>query len=126
MSTKTETQHTAEFLIAESPGTISRDEATVTVPASTTLYPGTVLAQLSATGKWVEYDNAGTDGSEEAAGILYDELVNSGGAPADKAGVVINFAAEVRSAALQWKSGLTDNDKAAGRADLKALGIKAR
>lgn len=126
MSTKTEGRHDAEFLISEANGQLSRDAVTVTVPASTTLAPGTVLAQLSADGKYVEYDNAGTDGSEEAAAILYGELVNDDVAPADMAGVVINFSAEVRSADLTWKSGLNAGDKTAGLADLKALGIKAR
>lgn len=126
MSVKTEGQHTGEFIVTESPGTLSRDKVTVTVPANTTLQAGHVLAQLAATGKYVEYDNAGTDGSEDAAAVLFDELVNATGAPVDLPGVVLNWGAEVREADLQWKSGLTDNDKAAGLADLRALGIKAR
>lgn len=126
MSTKTEGQHTGEFVVSEQPGTLSRDQVIVTVPATTTLRAGEVLAQLSATGKYVPYDNAGSDGSEQAAGVLYGPLENSTGAPADAAGVVINWGAEVREADLRWTSGLTDNDKAAGLADLRALGIKAR
>jgi hypothetical protein len=99
---------------------------TITIPANTTLRAGEVLAQLSATGKYVPYDNAGSDGSEDAAGVLYEERVNDTGAPVDVLGVVVNLNSEVREADLQWKSGLTDNDKAAGLADLRALGIKAR
>lgn len=127
MSTKTETRHDAEFLVAEAPGTISRDTVTVTVPAATVLRAGHVLSQLSATGKYTEYDNSGSDGSETAAAILYGELDNSdGGAPVDFDAVVINFCAEVRAADLTWKSGLVTNDKTAGLADLAAQGIKAR
>ncbi len=123
----TEGQHTAEFLLSESAGKISRETVTVTVPTGTVLAPGTVLAQLSATGKYVEYDNAGSDGSEEAAGILYSELDNAAGeAPADKVGVVIEWGAEVRKAALQWKTGLVADDKTAAYADLRARGVKAR
>lgn len=126
MSVKTEGVHTAAFLVSEANGYRSRDEVTVTVPANTTLVAGTVLAQLSATGKYVEYDNTGTDGTEEAAGILYEERVNDTGSPVDVEATVVNADAEVRAADLTWKTGLVDNDKTAGLSDLRALGIKAR
>jgi len=126
MSTKTEGRHTAEFLISEANGFRSRDEVTVTVPASTTLAAGFVLAQLSVSGNYVPYDNAGSDGSEEAAGVLLEELVNDDDAPADIEGTVINGDAEVRESDLEWTDGLTDNDKAAALVDLRAVGIKAR
>lgn len=122
----TEGKYAGEFILSELPGRISRDNVTVTVAANTTLAPGTVLGQLSASGKYVPYDNAGSDGSEEAAGILYSELENATGAPVDMAGVVINWSAEVRKADLAWASGLTADDKTAAYADLKALGVKAR
>lgn len=125
MSTKTEGQHTGEFLVSESPGKISRDEVTVTVPGATTLQPGHVLARLSATGKYVEYDDLGSDGSETAYGVLYGELANSG-SEADFTGVVINFGAEVRKADLQWKSGVNDASKLAAYVDLAARGVKVR
>lgn len=126
MSTKTEGQHTGEFVVSESPGHISRDAVTVTVAAATTLAAGTVLGRLTATGKYVPYDNVGSDGSESAYGVLYGELVNSGVAPADFDGVVINQDAEVREADLQWASGLVDADKDAAAVDLAARGIKVR
>ena len=123
----TEGKYTAEFLLAESPGTISRDAVTVTVGAATKFAPGKVLAQLSATGKYVEYDNAGTDGSEEAAGVLYGECDNTAGVGAvDFDGVVINFGAEVRKSDLSWATGASAGDKTAAYADLAALGVKAR
>jgi hypothetical protein len=122
-----EGQYTGEFILSESPATISRDNVTVTVAASTKQKAGSVLAKLSGTGKYVEYDNAGTDGSAVAAGILYSELDNSADSnPADFTGVIINFAAEVRKADLQWFSGVQASDKTAAYADLAALGVKAR
>lgn len=124
MSTKTETVHDGEFLISEAPGTLSRDEVTVTVPASTTFKSGTVLSALASNNKHVLYDNAGTDGTESAAAILYNELVNATGAPVDMQATVINRFAEVRLADLTWDD--YDNDGAAGLVDLLALGIKAR
>jgi hypothetical protein len=126
MSTKTETSHTAEFIVSEAPGTRSREKVTVTVPAATTLRAGHVLAKLSATGKYVPYDNAGSDGSEAAAGILYEERANATGGGVDTIATVIDCDAEVLTSSLQWTSGLTDNDKAAGLVDLLARGIKAR
>jgi hypothetical protein len=126
MIAKTEGRHTGEFILSEAPGTLSRDTVTITVGATTTLAPGTVLGQLSGTGKYVPYDNAGSDGSETAAAILYAELVNGTGAPVDMTGVVVNLNAEVRADDLVWASGLNSGDKAAGLVDLRALGIKAR
>lgn len=122
----TEGQHTAEFIAAESPGKISRDTVTVTIAAATTLSAGLVLGRLTATGKYVPYDNSGADGSETAYGILYSELENEGVSPADFEGVVINWGAEVSKAALQWASGLVDADKTAAYTDLAARGVKAR
>jgi hypothetical protein len=124
MSTKTEGNHTAEFLISEAPGTLSRDQVLVTVPAHTTYQPGTVLAKLSATGKHVIYDNAGSDGSESAAAILYEEAVNDTNAPIDVPRTVINMHAEVRLSGLVWDD--YQNDGSAGIADLLAKGIKVR
>ncbi len=124
MSTKIETQHTAEFLVSEAPGTLSRDQVTVTVPANTTYQAGTVLAKLSASGKHVIYDNEGTDGSEAAAAILYEGAPNDTNAPVDLVRTVINRFAEVRKADLVWDD--EANDGAAGIVDLLALGIKVR
>lgn len=124
-ATLTEGKHTAEFLVSEANGTRSRDTVTVTVGAATTLAPGTVLAQLSGSGKYVPYDNTGSDGSEVAAGILYAELANAG-AEADQDGVIVDADAEVRDADLVWAAGATADDKTVGKTDLRALGIKAR
>ena len=124
MSVKTEGKHTGEFLVSEAPGTRSRDAVTVTVPANTTLQPGYVLGQLSSGGKYVPYDNAETDGREDAAGILYDEFVNDTDEAVDVDATIVNTDAEVRKADLVWFD--KDNDEAGGLVDLLALGIKAR
>ena len=122
----TEGQHTGEFIIAEPEPKISRKTVTVTVDAATKLEPGHVLAKLSATGKYVEYDNAGSDGSEAAAGILYGECDNSaGGAPADFTAVVLTRLAAVRKADLQWNSGVDASGKTAAYTDLEAVMITA-
>lgn len=123
----TEGQHTGEFILAETNPLISRETVTVTVATATKLEPGHVLAKLSATGKYVEYDNAGSDGSETAAGVLYGECDNSdGGAPADFTAVVVVREAAVRKADLQWNSGVDTNGKTAAYADLAVEHVIAR
>ncbi len=121
----TEGPHTAEFVVAESPGTISRDKVTVTVPANTTYKPGLVLGRITATGKYVAYNNGAADGSEVAAGVLYGELRNETGAAADKAGVILNWSCEVRKVDLDW-NGQAQAAIDAGLADLLTKGVKAR
>lgn len=118
----TEGKYTGEFLLAEAPGTISRDTVTVRVAASSAYPPGTVLGQLS-DGKHVPYDSAETDGREDAVAILYGEARNDGLSPADVTAVVINFCAEVRKADLVWETGV---NKTTAYAELAALGVKAR
>jgi hypothetical protein len=124
MAAKTEGFHTGEFLLGPGPGNESRDNATVTVQDDTTLAPGTVLGKVS--GKYVPFDQDASDGSETAAGILYDALTNDGVAPADYAGVVIDYACEVRGADLTWPSDIEAGEKTTAIADLLALGIKVR
>jgi len=126
MSTKTEGKHNLEFLVSEANGYRSRDKVTVTVPANTTLAPGYVLAKLSATGKFVPYDNSGSDGSEAAAGVNANELVNATGSPLDVVATVFVRHAEVRDADLEWEGTVDSTGKTAGKADLAAIGIIAR
>jgi hypothetical protein len=125
--TETERQHTGEFIVSEANGHRSRENVTVTVAASTRLQAGHVLGKLTATGKYVPYDNAGGDGSESAAGVLYAEIDNTGSvAPADFEAVAVVRDAEVRKGDLQWESALVDADKDAAYVDMAALGVIAR
>ena len=127
MSALTEGQHTGEFILAMPDPLISMEKKTVTVAAATKLESGHVLAELSATGKFVEYDNVGTDGSEEAAGVLYNECDNTDGeAEADFDANVVLRAAAVRKGDLQWASGMSAGGKTAAYADLAASHIIAR
>lgn len=115
-------QYAEEFILSELPGKISRDTVTVTVAASTTLYPGRVLGKVSATGKYVVYDETATDGSGDAAAVLVREVANSGLSPADFTAVVINWSAELSENGVDFG----DGDVTTGTADLAALGIKLR
>lgn len=122
MGVLTETAHPGGFLVAEAPGTISRDTVTVTVPANTTLRPGTVLGRIDS-GTYVQFDDTLSDGGETAAGILYGAAANATNAPADVTAAIVNYCAEVRTADLIWADGADDTQ---GLADLRTLGIKAR
>jgi len=126
MATKTEGKHTGEFIVSEANGMRSRDKVTVTVPASTTFEPGTVLGQVAADSKFVQYDDAETDGREDAAAVLYDELVNAEVSAADIEATVIIRDAEVRDADLVFATGTSAQDKLDAAADLKAIGIIVR
>jgi hypothetical protein len=125
MSSLTEEKRPGAFILTEQPGTLSRQTVVVTVGATTTLHPGLVLGKITGTGKFVPLNNdatPATDGSEDAAAILYAPVENAGVAPADFTGVVVDFGAEVRGADLDYNG--SDEDTAI--ADLALLAIKVR
>lgn len=111
----TEARRTGEFLISEASGTRSREEVTIAAAAGA-MVAGTVLGKITASSKYVAYNNAAADGSEVAAGILYNAV-------ADLA-VDQKVAAYVRDAEVTGIR-LTGLDTP-GTADLKALGIIVR
>lgn len=107
----TETSHAGEFILAEANGTLSREEIVIS-SGEGVLKAGTVLGKL-ASGEYAAYDNAASDGSQTAVGILYAGVdATSADAPA----VMIARHAEVVEAAL------TGID-AAGKTDLAAAQI---
>lgn len=106
-----EPSHAGEFLYAEANGTLSR-ERIVIASGQGVLKAGTVMGKLTG-GNYVAYNNAASNGSQVAVGILYDG-VDATSATAQ--GVLIARHAEVVEAAL---TGL-DTD---GKADLAALQI---
>lgn len=115
MSIVNEGRHTGEHLLSEASGTRSREKVTVTLSGAA-LKAGTVLSKLTASGKYVPYDDVGTDGSEVAAAILYDNLPAATG---DVKAVVHLRDCEVNGACL---TGINAN----GKVDLAALGVIVR
>ncbi len=112
MATLTEGRHTGEHLISDL-GSISRDVVTI-ASGSGKLAPGRVLSKLSAGGKYVPYDNVGTDGSEVAKAILYAAVDATS---ADVRAVVHSRLCEVKASLLDW--GAVDGaGQTAGLADL--------
>ena len=105
-----EGRYAGEFVVSEGNGKISRE--TITVLSGQNLEAGAVLGKVTASGKYKALDPAAVDGSEAAAGILYDAVDASA---ADAEGVAIVRLAEVNAAELVWPAGITG-----GRADHRA------
>lgn len=117
MATLNETNHAGEFLLSEARGDRSREE--VTILSGENLLTGQVLGKVTASGKYVAYDDVAVDGSETAVAVLYRDTDASA---ADKEALVIMRDAEVSAAKLVWGAA----DSAAGTVDLAASGVIAR
>lgn len=108
----TEGKHTAEFLLSEGNGYISREQIVIDSSAPA-LQPGTVLGKM-ANGRYKAYANANSAGdADAAAGILYAYVADATG---NQNAVMIARYAEVSA---QMLTGLDT----AGRADMAANGI---
>ncbi len=115
MATLTEARRTGEFIISEANGTRSRDVVIIAAAAGA-MVAGTVLSKLTADGKYVAYDDSGSDGTETAFAILFAPI---GDSASDQTAVVIARDAEVDEALL---TGIN----AGGKVDLAAVGIIVR
>lgn len=114
----TEPNHAGEFLLSEASGNRSRE--VVTVVAGQVLAAGTVVGKITANDKYAVYDNGASDGTEVAAGVIYNAVDTSAtGLNADSEQLVIVRDAEVDANLL------TSND-ANGTTDLLSLGIIVR
>ena len=120
MAALTEENHAGAHILNEMDW-VSREE--ITVLSGQNLKAGAVIALVTASGKYVEYDNVGTDGSEIAAGVLYDAVDASA---ADAKGVATVRLAAVKAAGLVWQVGLNQAGIDAGSVDLNALNIYVR
>ena len=112
MASQTETQHANAAIIFEL-GSYSRDE--LTIVSGQNLKANAVLGKITASGKYKEYDNGASDGSEVAAAVL---LADTDASAADKQAACLTRVAEVHAGELVWKSGASQGDKDAGAADL--------
>lgn len=89
---------------------VSGDAFTITVAAGS--------------GKWVQIDDDGLLGSEDAAGILYIDVTAPDGT--DAKGVAIVRNAVVSANGITWPSDFDSTEKAAAVVQLAALGILVR
>lgn len=122
MATYTEGAPPLEFLIWEAHPGFCREKVTV-VSGTAAMKAGRVIGKITASGKFAHYDNAASNGTEVAAGVLmYD--VDASAADAEVT-VLRRGPALVKAGALGWgandSTGIT-----AGTADLALLDIIAR
>lgn len=126
----TEGRRTGGFLVREANGYRSREVVILASNGTTaqTLLAGTVLAKVTATGKYVPYDNVGADGTEVAAGILFDNVIVP--ATGDIRATATVRDAEVNAAELVYDASLSGGTlttaQAAAATDLDARGIAFR
>ncbi|UFW80016.1 head decoration protein [Rhizobium sp. SU303] len=113
---------TGHYLVSEANGFRSR-EVGVIASGSGKLDAGAVLGQVTATKKFKPLAPAASDGTQNAAAILYEACDATS---ADVRRTITARHAEVQAAVLVWPAGATDNQKTAALAQLAALGIASR
>ena len=125
-----ESMHTAEYLVSEAPGSASRDVAVI--GGSVNLVPGTVLGKITSSGQMVMMNPAASDGSQNAAAILYEfaPIANLNTANninnATVTRTITSREAEVNGLLLTWAAAITTNQQNAAIAQLAALNIIVR
>ena len=124
MTIQNETIRNVDFIALMRDTIMSTDEVPVT-NASTTLpiVAGTVMGKITSSGIYVPYNQDASDGSENAAGILYAKVDASSTAVPS---TVVTRNCAVVSAHLTWPSDITANEKTAAEAQLVALNIIPR
>ena len=109
-----------EFLLSEANGERSRDVVVIT---GGDYKAGTVLAKVTASGKYTEHDPGGAGGIENAVAVLgYD--VDA--AAADHTGVVFVRDCEVSDEVLVLITGISAGDRTDAIDSLATAGIIAR
>ena len=127
MAILTKGKASAAFIVSESNGYRSRDDVTVTVPADTTYAAGTILGEITSSGKFVRHDTANSPaGIGTEAGVLFETLVNTTGSGVDHSSVSFARDAEVAESELTYEVGADGPQITASNLALKALGIIVR
>lgn len=123
MSILTETNHAGGFLVWEVLRDYTRDTVTIASGAGK-LEPGTVLGKITTGGKFTKLTPAATNGSQNAAGILWAGVDASA---ADAPGVVIlRGPALVNRHEIIWPEGASEAQITAATTALGALGVILR
>jgi Bacteriophage lambda head decoration protein D len=123
MATLTEGKHEGEF-IGELAMGIGYHVDPVTVLSGADLTACTVVGKITASGKYVAFDNAGTDdGRRTAAGVLVEAVDATGGDTVGKA--MLRGPAMINKNDLVWAAGIDSTEQAAALVTLLGLGIKA-
>jgi hypothetical protein len=124
MALLTETgRYPGEFLMTEANGHRSRDAVTIASGAGV-LQPGTLLAKVTATGKYVQAVDSAADGSQTAVAVL---LYKVDATSADVVVAAITRAAEVNGKCLSYDASVNNGTKINTKiAQLAAVTIMVR
>jgi hypothetical protein len=123
MTTLTEGKHAGGFLVWEVLRDYTRETVTIASGAGK-LEPGTVLGKITTGGKFTTFAPAATNGSQNAAAILWDAADASA---ADAPGVVLlRGPAILNRHEIVWPDGALEAQITAATAALAALGIILR
>lgn len=126
MENKTESARSLGFVLSEAEAGRARDIVTV-ASGEGKLAPGTVLGEISASGKYAVSANAsvvGSEGAETAKAVLAYAVDATS---ADAKAVVIARAAQVIADELTYDSSVDDATKKATKAEqLKTVGVVVR
>lgn len=123
MTTLTEGKHAGGFLVWEVLRDYTRETVTIASGAGQ-LEPGTVLGKITTGGKYTVFAPAATNGSQNAAGILWAGVDASA---ADALGVMLlRGPAIVNRHEIVWPDGSTEAQITAATTALAALGIILR
>lgn len=111
------------FIQSEANYSRSRDQVTILGGSGGAgkLVAGTVLGKITGSGKYVASPNTGSDGSQTAVAILFDDVDATAG---DVIAAVVSRSAEVRASDLTYEASVNDNTKIAAKvAQLAAAGV---
>lgn len=117
-----EGQNLGDLLKFEADNLYSRDQ--VTVAADQVLKLGHVIGRITATGDVAALDPAATDGREIAAGVSIVSITTTTDPSPD--GLIVARHATIADHALIWPIRVTPEQRAAGTAQLNALGVLVR
>jgi len=102
-----------------------RDVVTVNISGGADLSVGSVLGKVTATGKYVQRDPAGGDGSEVSAAVVVENKTVGDGVDADIA-VLVRGPSVIAKEALVFDVTHTSGEKATAISEIEALGVVAR
>ena len=123
MTMLTEGKHAGGFLVWEVLRDYTRETVTIASGVAK-LEPGTVLGKITTGGKYTTLAPAATNGSQNAAGILWDKVDAS---TSDAPGVVVlRGPAIVNRHEIIWPDGATEAQITAATSALATIGIILR
>ena len=123
MTMLTEGKHAGGFLVWEVLRDYTRETVTIASGVAK-LEPGTVLGKITTGGKYTTLAPAATNGSQNAAGILWDKVDAS---TSDAPGVVVlRGPAIVNRHEIIWPDGATEAQITAATTALATIGIILR